>query len=95
MPTRIEISFPFDVDIPFEVFQEIDRLITEKVCNPYKKGNPTRTMWVSGHGCKMYWSEMDAGILGGGHEVDPSIKNGDEPRISDDIYEITITEREK
>lgn len=95
MPIRIEINFPFDVEVPDKVFMKIDDLITKEVCERYKENHPDRTMWVSGHGSKMFCSSVDSQILGSEVEIDFNIKDGADPRFDDSIYEITITERGK
>lgn len=94
MITKIEIEFPFPIEIPSEVFRVIDEMITTKVCKPYKEKYPDRVMWVSSHGAKPSYSYTDAMFLGK-QEWDENIKDGDEPTFNDSIYHIEITERAK
>ncbi len=90
---RIEIELPFPMEVEDAVFMQIDNILSELVCKKYKATHPERTMWVSGHGCKPHYSQVDAAILG--VDADPTVPNGEEPRYEDDVYQITITEREK
>ena len=94
MITKIEIELPIAMDVPDIVFQEIDRLLTEYVCKPYKQANPDKTMWVSSHGAKMQCSYIDSIFLGK-REWDETIPNGQEPTFDDSIYSIGISERAK
>ena len=94
MIRKIEIELPFPMEIDSRVFEMIDRILTKYVCTPYEKHYMTRVMWVSAHGSKPSYSEVDALVLGK-KGFDPNIKNGDEPTYDDSIWQIEISEREK
>lgn len=49
---RIEINFPFEVQLPENWEQRLAELL-EEVCRKYEAEHPGEVMWVFGCGCKM------------------------------------------
>jgi len=89
---KIEVEFPFPVDVPDDFFRKLDALVGE-VCEAYEKANPNRVMWPAGHGCKPNWSQVDAAFLG--RRAEPGAKESGEPDWDDSTYQISVSEREK
>lgn len=89
---RIEIDFPKTVQLPHDWEYKLNLLVDE-VCEHYEKRNPGRVMWPAGHGSKVNWSRMDAAFLGRTPAPDAPI--GGEPTYDDDVYEISVSERER
>ena len=89
--TRIEISFPVDIDLDEDLDRSLHSILNQ-ICLEYERQHPGRVMWVSGYGCKPNWSQADAAFLG--RPVDPDAPASGEPTFDDAVYEITISERE-
>jgi hypothetical protein len=91
---KIEIELPFDMEIPDDLIYEIDNALAKNLCEPYKRSNPDRTMWVGGFGAKPSFSYRDAMFLGK-QNYDESIPDGAEPTFDQSIYHIEVMERSK
>jgi hypothetical protein len=91
---KIEIELPINMEVSDVLISEIDKVLTQHLCKPYKEANPGRTMWVGGFGAKASYSYRDAMFLGK-QEWDENIQDGQEPTFDDSIYSIEILEKEK
>lgn len=80
MISKIEISFPVQVEVPKGFNRKLNDLVKE-VCIDYEKKNPNRVMWPFGSGSKNNLHANDS--------------RRRKTQIDDSIYCIEVAERQK
>lgn len=85
---RIEIEFAIPVFLPQGFLRELDGLLSSAVRMPENQVEG-HVHWVSGHGSKPLWSQLDARFLGK-TPADDAPETG-EPRWDDSVYHIETT----
>lgn len=89
--SKLEVSFPCEVELTYRVQRQLTELVDE-MCKRYERTHPGRVMWPMGVGNKVNWSKADAAFLG--RTAEPDAPESGEPTYDDSVFCIEVAERE-
>ncbi len=81
---KVEIKFPFPIEVASNFIIKLENLINKEICEPYEVSHPDRVMWPSEYGSKITYLPLT--------QEEEKLRGME---FDDSIFSITICERRK